>query len=100
MPVGEDVEGCLRVGENGRRAACERVVDVVVAVGRFAAHGDEEVTRLDLARVIGDAGERDGFAAPGDGVDFVEYGAGIHRVILIECGVADAIRVETTAASD
>ena len=40
------------VGNDGDRSGCDRLVDEFVAVARFAAHGDEDIARLDPARVI------------------------------------------------
>src|ERR1700722_6958867 len=66
---GELIVGRARVGEDGGGAFSKSGVEVAVAIGRFAAHGDEEVAGVYLAGVVGDAAEVNGVAAGGEGID-------------------------------
>ena len=67
----EMIEGGRGVGDDAEGAGGEGLVDVAIAVGRAALHGDEDGAGADAARVVFDAGDgRGGVAGGADGGDF------------------------------
>ena len=52
------IEGRRGIGDDAERAVGEGFVDVAIAVGGAALHGDEDGARLDAARIVFDAGDR------------------------------------------
>ncbi len=59
------------VGDNAECACGEGFLDVAIAVGGAAFHGDEDGTGLDAARVVFDAGDGfGGVAGCADGLHF------------------------------
>ena len=65
------IEGRRGVSDDAERAGGDGLVDVAIAVGRAALHGDEDGAGLDAARVVFDAGDGlRGVAGGADGGDF------------------------------
>src|SRR6185312_13448497 len=49
--------GAVRIGDYRYRTGCNRLLDEAVAITRFAFHGDKNVSRFHLARVVFDTGD-------------------------------------------
>ncbi len=76
---GEMVEGLRGVGDDAERAGGDGFLDVAIAVGRAAFHGDEDGAGAHAARVVFDAGDgRGGAAGRADGGDFGDQIVPIH----------------------
>ena len=82
---GEVVEGLRGVGDDAERARGDSLVDVAIAVGRAAFHGDEDGAGAHAARVVFDAGDGRGGAAGGaDGSDFSDEIVPDHAVLIVD----------------
>ncbi len=67
----EMIEGGRRIGDDADGSGGESLVDVAIAVGGSALHGDEDCAGADAARIVFNAGDgRGGVAGGSDGGDF------------------------------
>ena len=81
------IEGRRGVGDDAEGACGEGFVDVAIAVGGAAFHGDEDGAGTDAARVVFDAG--DGLRGDAGGTDGGDFGDEIfpkHVWLIVDCG--------------
>ena len=90
------IEGLRGVGDDAERAGGNGLVDVAIAVGRAAFHGDENRAGTHAARVVFDAGDgRGGVAGGADGGDFGDEIVPVHLVV--DCSCIEVRRAVTSA---
>src|SRR5579859_1642308 len=78
--------GFARVRNNCRRAFAQCRIDVPVAIGRLAAHGDKDIANLHVPRVILNARHRRARATPLGTAQRLKHMFGIHRAHRIAKG--------------